>query len=233
MKLPRPRTLTVLVAGLVFVSGLFLGWHFAWRLMEMGSGSHYPLQGEAGTVRRELAAAQEALAVAQARSEVDREALEMVRRDMVTQEEQIAELREGLRFYQSVMAPDAGPEGLSVREPELVVGDVPGRFSLRVVVQQKAEKHAQVLGSLAIKINGLQGQEKASFPLEYLADGLDPASLALEFRYFQAVSVDLVLPDDFQPTDLSVAVSTTKPQKSRISQQFPWRVQERFTHVGK
>ncbi len=167
------------------------------------------------------------------RHEVDRQALELVRLEMAQQKERATELEEGLRFYRSLMAPDEVPGGLSIRQPELVEGARPGTYSLRLVVQQQARRHELVRGQLEAEVEGTLDGAEVSIPLGDLSADFSAQSMALQFRYYQSVEGELTLPDGMEPGGLSIVARASKPHKTEVGLQFPWRLQERFTHVGK
>ena len=224
--------LLVLVA--VFAAGLYAGA----QLDLSGQASPGQLEqggrqqdGESGD-ERWLAMAQE-LEIARTRSEVDRAALQMLRRELAEQKDRNANLEEGLRFYRSLMAPEEIAQGLSLRPIELVAGERAGRFAFRIVVQQEARKHSILKGALQAEVYGLLEGEQVNYSLAEMADDLEAGDLALRFRYFQAIEGMLTLPAGFEPQGVRVNAKATSPSKVEVSEDFQWRVQERFTHVGK
>ncbi len=193
----------------------------------------HSLRGELSAARAELKEVGDALEVQRTRHTVDRRALELVRLEMAAQKEYTSDLEEDLRFYKSLMSPQGLASGLSARAPELVALDGTGRYAFRIVMVQAARKHQLVKGSLSLEVNGLFGEEQVSYTLAELADDPVDGELALEFRYFQAIEGDFTLPDGMEPTSLTVVASASKPSKLEFREQFPWQLQERFTHVGK
>jgi hypothetical protein len=198
--------------------------------------SLHSLRWELSAARAELKEVGDALEVQRTRHTVDRRALELVRLEMAAQKEYTSDLEEDLRFYKSLMSPQGLASGLSARAPELVALDGTGRYAFRIVIVQAARKHQLVKGSLSLEVNGLFGEEQVSYTLAELAELADDpidGELALQFRYFQAIEGDFTLPDGLEPTSLTVVASASKPSKLEFREQFPWQLQERFTHVGK
>ena len=107
------------------------------------------------------------------------------------------------------------------------------RYAYRIVAQQEARKHTVLRGDLYAEVKGRQGEEIVTYPLASLADDLDNNSIKLRFRYFQAVEGELVLPEGFEPDSISVVARSSTPSKAEIREDYPWRTNERFTHVGK
>ena len=245
---PRHRSLTVqyrrrrkqllilvpaVVAALVLGLGFYLGQRAAYSGLSMDPESYRVTQLELSVARQQQQALEGELDVQGTRHEVDRRALEMVRRELAAQKERIADLDEGLRFYQGLMAPGEIAQGLSLRAIELVSLQEQGHYAYRIVAQQEARKHELLKGILNAQVFGLLGDEQVSYPLSALSADLEEAAVALRFRYFQSIEGELVLPEGFEPTGVSVVATISTPRKAEAREQFPWQVQERFTHVGK
>ena len=232
----RRRRLLVLALGLVGLlllgSGLYLGQRAAYSGMGIDPAEYRELQAALPEAEAEIERLQQALSVVQTRHNIDRDSLELVRREIAQQKEQIASLEEGLQFYRSLMSPESIAQGLSLRPIELVKRGEQ-RYAYRIVAQQEARKHTLLRGDLYAEVKGRQGEEIVTYPLASLADDLDNNSIKLRFRYFQAVEGELVLPEGFEPDSISVVARSSTPSKAEIREDYPWRTNERFTHVGK
>jgi hypothetical protein len=180
-----------------------------------------------------LLAREKELAIQQTRNEVDRQSLELVRKELAVQKEQIAGLEEGLAFYRSLIAPGEIAQGLSLRDMELMAASGPGEFVFRIVVQQEARKHQLLQGEMDIVVAGELNGEQVEYPLAQLSADFETGGVPLRFRYFQSVEGHLTLPDDFKPVLVSVVAKTRTPLKLAVDKEFPWQLDERFTHVGK
>lgn len=219
--------MVVLATGLFAVRGGYL------LSAQPDPGSLSSLREELSAAQGELKETQDALEVQRTRHTVDRRALELVRLEMAAQKEYTTDLEEDLRFYKSLMSPQGPEAGLSARPPELVALDTPGRYAYRIVMVQAARKHQLLKGSFSLEVSGVFGEEEASYTLAELADDPVDGELALQFRYFQAIEGDFTLPEGMEPTSLTIVARASKPSKLEFREQFPWQLQERFTHVGK
>lgn len=222
-----------LAAALVLGAGFVLGRQAAFSGVGIDP-QRYRAQGKAlEDARAEQAELSHQLGVLAARHDVDRAALELVRQELAGQREQIAGLEEGIRFYRSLMAPGEIAQGFSLRKIELVAREEPGRYGFRIVAQQEARKHTPLQGELYAEVSGQQAGEPRSYPLAELSADLESTILPLRFRYFQSIEGDLVLPEGFEPQAVSVVATLSVPDKAEAREQYPWQVQEKFTHVGK
>lgn len=225
----------VLVAALVLAAGGYLGYHAAYSGMgmDLDAQRYRSMEAELPRLQEQVSSLQGELDVQTVRNSVDRQALEMVRQEITSQKEQISALEEGLRFYKSLMAPGEIAQGLSLRLLELVPMDQPNHFAFRIVVQQEARKHALLKGEISADVVGVLAGESVSYSLAELSDDVDGVELPLRFRYFQSIEGELVLPEGFEPMSVSLVATASTPGKAEVREQFPWRIQERFTHVGK
>jgi len=168
----------------------------------------------------------------QTRREIDGAALEIVRQELAAQQETIAELERGIRFYKSLMAPGELAEGLSIRSVDMVPTDDANRYQFRVLVQQSARKHELMTGSLKVSVLGETAGDKQEYELSTLSGQVPNADIRLRFKYFQAIDGELTLPPGFNPQQVHVAAKTTKPSRADVTKDFPWSVQEKLSHVG-
>ncbi|QIB66012.1 DUF6776 family protein [Kineobactrum salinum] len=223
----RHRQIAVVVATLVAALMLGLGFFLGRAAAFSGAGVD-PVQyrqqtTELAGAREQLAARERELAMLDTRHQVDRASLELVRRELAAQKEQIAGLEEGVRFYRSLMAPGEIAQGFSLRALELVARDEPRRFGFRIVAQQEARKHTPMSGELYAEVHGQLDGESHSFPLALLSDDLEDAVQPLRFRYFQSIEGELVLPAGFEPQFVSVAATISSPARSRRGSNMPGR----------
>ena len=91
-----------------------------------------------------------------------------------------------------------------------------------MVLLQSREQKAVINGNLSVAIKGqIEGK---SVTLHSSNDELELEDIKYRFRFFQAVTVELSLPENFTPQD--IAFSTTvyqyKTRKSAYDVTFPW-----------
>jgi hypothetical protein len=219
-------------AAVLLGLGFYFGRRSAYGELGVDPARYAELQRALPEAREQIAELERQATAARTRHEVDRSALELVRQELARQEEQIADLGEGLRFYRSLMAPGEIAEGVSFQGIEVVPGDGPGRYAYRLVAQQEARKHDSVRGTLQINVLGRSDGEAISYTLAELAGDLEGDSIPLRFRYFQAIEGELVIPEGFEPQVIEVLATVTSPRKLELREQYPWRLKEKFTHVG-
>lgn len=220
-----------LIAAAVLVIGFFLGQRAAYSGMGVDPAQYQALQQQADSWKVRERALLNEIDMQGTRQEVDRTALELVRKQQAQQQDELSQLREELGFYRDLMAPEQVSGGMSLRGVEIVARGK-RRYRLRVVAQQEARRHPQLKGSIQLSLRGSQDGVPVIYGLSDLDESADKDTLPLRFRYFQAIESDMTLPVGFEPTAVDVVVRSTSPVTSEISQQFPWAVQEVFSNVG-
>ncbi|RLQ21126.1 hypothetical protein DWB85_13640 [Seongchinamella sediminis] len=225
------------LAGLVIAALLALAFYLGERAAYSGMGLspelYRAMKTQVPRLQSEVAALTHELEVVRTRNQVSEQALELVRREIAEQKEEISGLEEGLQFYRSLMAPGEIAQGLSLRPLELVATDQPDRYSFRIVAQQEASKHALLKGELSAELLGVRDEQQLSYSLAELSDDLEGPAITLRFRYFQSIEGTLVLPQGFQPGSVRLVATASSPRRMEVREEFPWQVNERFTHVGK
>ncbi|MEP5566278.1 MAG: DUF6776 family protein [Halioglobus sp.] len=233
-RLWRQRLVLAVVILLGFmVAAFYLGERAAYSVMGLNPELYRAMKAQIPGLQEQLTEVEGQLEVQSTQNQMGQQALELVRRELADQKEQIASLEEGLQFYRSLMAPGEIAQGLSLRPLELVALDIPGQYSYRMVAQQEARKHTQLKGNLYAEVNGLLADQQVSYSLAELSPDVDAPLIDLRFRYFQSIEGTLILPEGFEPRSVSLVATATAPRKMEVREQYPWQVKERFTHVGK
>lgn len=222
-----------LVGALLLGAGIYLGQRAAYSGLGIDRAHYRELEEALPRARERAEELEQELSTARTRQEVDRTALELVRKNLAEQREQIADLEEGLRFYRSLMAPGEIAQGFSLRGIELKQGAEPGRYRYRLVAQQEARRHDTLSGAVEVTVLGLREKQPVSYPLAELAPDVEDNALPLKFRYFQLIEGELVIPEGFEPQRVEVLATISSPRKLEVREDYPWQLQEKFTHVGK
>ncbi len=228
----RRRRLRFALAALgLFLAGVLLGGYGNLYLGLESAWENRDLREQIVTQTRQLETLRQWRSDAETRREIDRAALELVRKELAEQQEAIAELEKGVHFYRSLMAPEEQSEGLSVRSIDLKPALDDGRYQFRILVQQSSRKHNLLTGTLSVMVHGDEGGEEKAYNLSDLSEQVPEPQIRLRFKYFQAIDGELALPDGFTPRTVSAAARSSKPRRVNIQKEFPWSVQEKISDV--
>lgn len=162
-------------------------------------------------------------------AEVDRQALEEVRQQLLMLKTELASLEEENQFYRNLMAPAGNQRGLNFGTVELAETERQRTFRYKVIMQQLATQHELINGTLSFKIVGRRNGKAATLGLHEVSEEVDSASLKLRFKYFQNIEGQLVLPDGFEPERIELEARSTGKNASVIEKRFGWLVQQGTT----
>jgi hypothetical protein len=154
---------------------------------------------------------------------VDREGYKEVERSLGDMQSQIARLNQDLSFYRGLVQPDSSV-GIKVQQMQIVPEASAGQFRLKFILMQVGKPKSNVTGSVAVKVDGLQGGKPQSLTLGQL--GADAhASLAYTFRYFQDYDQLLQLPPGFEPMRVRTEIHSGRDTAHGFHQAFVWKAQ--------
>ena len=175
------------------------------------------LQDENEQLRAQVAAAELA-------RNVDNKAYADVEKNLADLQAQVLKHREQLTFYRGIVSPEDGIGGLRVQRFQVLPGAGEQQYRLRLVLVQSMRQESVVSGSVVVQIEGVRDNRPVQLPLADAAkteraDGLLP----FQFRYFQNLEQDIVLPAGFEPR--AVTVEVRSPRLAPVRESYPWRVQ--------
>jgi hypothetical protein len=208
----RTAVRIALVAVLVIVA--------AWAMFEMGRAAAEDdrrVARDAERAREEAAAVindlRERLAVAERSGQVDRQAHEELRRTLDGLNGEILQLREELAFYRGIVSPSDARRGVRIHDLQIEGVGEAWRFRLMLIQAMQHDRQAQ--GRATLTVFGTAAGGPASF--EVNTDGL-----AYDFRYFQGLDGDILLPQGFTPDRIEVVLQPRSERETAIQQTFDW-----------
>ncbi len=159
-------------------------------------------------------------------SQVDRQASEEVRQEIIVLKEEISRLSEENTFYKGIMAPNEKENGLSLGSVELLRSRNATTYNYKIVVRQLAQRHNLLNGVVKVTVRGRQDGVETKHPLMLLSDSVSQENIKLRFKYFQVLEGVLGLPEGFEPEGLQIEAKTTGKDPQTVSKNFGWLVEE-------
>lgn len=212
-------------AALLVAFALFeLGQRVGGRSLLESDRAREALAVEVARLETEKQSLQEALARARTRLEVDGEAHEQLRESLAASESEVAALDEELQFYRRIVVPPEGRSGVRVRSFEVLPGEAPRDYNLRLLVVQNPQRSGRAEGRLELRLEGRMNGEDTSLALEALGATPQP----YEFLYFQDLEIDVTLPERFEPESATVTLHPEGRNARVIEAGFPWQVRGRL-----
>lgn len=159
-------------------------------------------------------------------AEIDKQANEDVRQEVINLKETVAKLEEENSFYRGIMAPNKDKKGLTIGAVELTPGDAPRSYGYKVMLQQLATNHAVLTGTLSFKVEGRRNGEAVVLNLKELSKDVSAETVRLRFKYFQNVEGTLTLPEGFEPEGISIEARSKGKKATTVKKRFGWLVEE-------
>jgi hypothetical protein len=226
---PAWRRRVVLIAGALGIL-LLLYVMYEWGRFEGGYSRFAEVQH-----RRELAAKLEELerenqklrgdvAAAELGREVERQSYAEVKNSLAGLQAQVLKHREELTFYRGIVSPEDGIGGLRIQKFQVLPGGAEHHYRLRLVLTQSMRQDTVVSGSVSVQIEGVRDNRPAQLTLADMGgEQRATGQLPFQFRYFQNLEQDVVLPEGFEPRAVNVEVRSARAAPVRES--YPWQVQ--------
>ncbi len=156
---------------------------------------------------------------------VDGDASESLRQTIKSLRDELAASQDEVLFYRQLMTPEGAQRGLRVEKLELSSGGEPGEFNYRLLLTQAAAKNSWASGKVTIEVVATSDNGQVVLPLTELTP-VESYPLSFKFRYFQAFSGTLTVPDGVEPEQVVVAATMAGRNGKRVEKTFNWTLQE-------
>lgn len=186
------------------------------------------LRAEMEGLRTANQAFQEQLTHYQVTSDVDHQATESVRKQVLQQQEKIGELERSVAVYRMMLARDyRNPKGINIGAFSVATGEQENLFHLKLAIQKLSEGEGDFEGELRWLIVGREAGKEKKYSLHQLAAIKENESvlteiIPLSFKIFQNIEADVVLPQGFVPNRIELQVTSPKRDATRVDGQVEW-----------
>ena len=164
---------------------------------------------------------------------IDQQSLAQARHMIEGLQSQVNSLKSDVTFYRNIMAPASGKAGLQVQRLDLHAGSGDSQFAYRLVLAQVGDNRQNVRGVVAVNLIGTRDDKRDVLPLRDVSTSVQQLGIPFNFRYFQDIDGELVLPPGFSPEEIQVVAQAQGRDAARIERTFPWRkLMETQANVG-
>lgn len=184
------------------------------------------LRGQLETVTTESAELRRELASYQLSAEVDRKAGEELRKRVVELREEKAALQRDIDVYRIMTSKkNSNPKGISFGVFSVTpIAD--GKHQFKLVIQKLAEGDDDFVGDLSAIVVGQQNGKATRLSLHELAvNNGQPmgATIPLNFKFFQNIDTEILIPAGFTPDRIELAVkSNARRNPVAVEVQLEW-----------
>jgi hypothetical protein len=205
------------VSWAMFALGQFSAGHFNQSLQQ----EQTRLQEKLYRLGRENSELREKYAVLERTAQVDKESYSGINDNMKKLQNELLELKEQVAFYRGIVAPTEAASGLLIRDLKVASLGEDNGYHFKLVITQVMKNEYLVRGRVEVLIDGLQDGKQKQLTLSQLSEG-KLANLKMEFKYFQNIEGDIVLPADFVPSSVMVDLIPSGKGRTRIKKNFEW-----------
>lgn len=157
-------------------------------------------------------------------ADVDKRALASVLQTIVGLREQISQLEEDVLFYKQIMSPENAENGLVIGQLDLAATDSAGTIRYKLELKQQGNNENLIVGYANINVLGFRNEQEVSIPLKDLSTSGQSLDIRLQFRYFQNIEGELMLPADFEPSKVQILAIAEGNNSKTVQKSFGWVV---------
>jgi cell division protein FtsB len=159
-------------------------------------------------------------------AEVDRKAGEELRKRVMELREEKAALQREVDVYRIMTSKkNSNPKGISFGVFSIAAAP-DGKHQFKLVIQKLAEGDDDFVGELTAIVVGQQEGKEVKLSLHTLAVNKDEPmteKIPLNFKFFQNIETEILIPEGFTPKRLELAVkSTSRSNPLTIDAQLEW-----------
>jgi hypothetical protein len=179
-------------------------------------------QAHAGA-QKEIERLKAALEFEQARAnrelQINKQALDEISVTLLTTSREIADLKEDLRFYESIIRTEGQGKGVQVRALRVSGTDQPDKFRYTLIVVNGTYGKKKTRAAARIELHGVyQGGDEVIA----VKDDQGSEKLPLHFKYFQRLDGAFTLPWHFQPRRLHVSINMHNKKTAIFEKWYDW-----------
>jgi uncharacterized coiled-coil protein SlyX len=151
---------------------------------------------------------------------VDQQASITLRETIKELRDESAEQNEEIRFYRSLMDPASLEKGLQIAEFQLE-DTADDQVAFRLLLTHASKRRDWVRGEVRVEVLGRRENDHLVLPLTDLAK-VETYPLPFKFRYFQDLSGNLAMPENFEPESVVVTVVPTGKKAETLQMEYHW-----------
>lgn len=221
-KRPSPLLRSLVTFGWLFVIGLTfaLGYWLAWIDTRHAQATLDVLRAEIGLLSEEVARGREERLRLERTHQMDRESRRQAQESLAELQRERLDLIKRVSYLQRLVRDDQ--EGVvEVKELQLHKSSESGRFHFDLLLSHLVPQDARTRGRLSLSVVISRDGEEERLSLDALP-GSSPANVAIDFKYFQAIAGDIVLPEGVDAERLIVDIRPDGASTAPSSEAFLW-----------
>lgn len=203
---------------IVFAVGFLAGSRYFGAKMTTGRRLSVALQEQK---MRGAETAAEATSLRTAR-DVDRQAMEYLRKSVAALDTQLSSQRAELMLYRKLLKSENIEDGLHILDASITARDEELSFDYSFVIRQQAALLKTISVDYSVQVLGEQDGKPISYPLADLDDAVVATSIKTKLKYFRVIEGVLQLPENFVAQSVLVSAWPAGMPSKRVEQTFDW-----------
>ena len=159
-------------------------------------------QSELGKLKDENQDLRDALARTQLEVQIHQTSYQELDKSLKASAQEIVKLREELDFYRNIISPPNKAAGLQIQRLVITAAE-PNQFRYKLVLIQSLKHDHIIGGEVRFEVRGEHNGKESTL---HFPDASDKP-IYVNFRYFQDVDGQFILPDNFKPQRVKVTVA--------------------------
>jgi hypothetical protein len=162
------------------------------------------------------------IAIFETSRRIDQETYSQIQSNLADLQARIQSQEEELMVYRGIVSPQDGVSGLRIQSLSVVPADGERHFVVRLVLVQAIVHSRRVSGTVKLQLEGVQDGRMTALDAADLVPDKAVYDMAYEFRYFQGLESELLLPVGFEPGRFRVEIAPNDPHAEKVQQSFEW-----------
>ncbi|MGV0005344.1 MAG: DUF6776 family protein [Candidatus Porifericomitaceae bacterium WSBS_2022_MAG_OTU9] len=155
-------------------------------------------------------------------SDIDRQAIVDVRKEMAQLQDQLFDLRRELEFYRGIMNTTQNATGLQIQGWYTRPTGTDNQYRYKIVLTNLSNKDKDADGILRGNIYGKDADGKKEKSLSLKAVLLSDTEFSFKFRNFKVFEGHVQLPDNFEPLRVQIVLTNKSGKKTLTKGEFNW-----------
>ena len=151
--------------------------------------------------------------------QINQQAFNDISQTLLKTSQEIADLKEDLRFYESIIQTEGKGQGLQIRALSISATERPDRYGYSLIVVNGSYGKKKKKGTVKIE---LHGNHKGSEKVIFVKDEKGKETIPLFYKYFQKLDGVLEMPAHFQPRRIKVSVKMHGKKSDRVEKWYDW-----------
>lgn len=215
-----PVAIASVAVVIAFTAGFLTGSRYLGAKMTAGRRLSVELQEQKAQIAEGAA---EVTSLRTAR-DVDRQAMEYLRKSVAALDKQLSGQRAELMLYRKLLKSDNIEDGLHILDASITAREEKFSFDYSFVIRQKAALLKTISVDYSVQVLGQQDGKPISYPLADLDDAVVATLIKTKLKYFQVIEGVLQLPENFVAQSVLVSAWPTGAPTKRVEQTFDWPI---------